>query len=70
MRGRAIYLTREEMKLIELCLDNVDPDDFIENTLRGVGDEARENYEKDYESYNAYHSVSDKLFKALREGAE
>ncbi|PSA89343.1 hypothetical protein C6370_20505 [Bacillus atrophaeus] len=70
MRGKAIYLTREEMKLIELCLDNVEAIDFIENTLRDSGEEEKENYEKDYESYNAYHSVSEKISKALREGAE
>lgn len=30
MRGKAIYLTREEMRLIELCLDNIEPNDFIQ----------------------------------------
>ncbi|WP_316274425.1 hypothetical protein [Bacillus halotolerans] len=64
MRGKAIYLTREEMKLIELCLDNVEPDDFIatENNW--------DNLEPDHKKYKAWHSVSDKISKALGEGME
>ncbi|AGY47387.1 hypothetical protein Grass_122 [Bacillus phage Grass] len=64
MRGKAIYLTREEMKMIELCLGNVEPEDFIATENKW------ENLEPDHRAYKAWHSVSDKIFKALREGAE
>ncbi|MGF7535054.1 hypothetical protein AAGG74_15395 [Bacillus mexicanus] len=63
-RGKAIYLTREEMELIELCLDNLEPIDFIE-PYKNAND-----FEPDHKAYKAYHSVSDKISKALREGAE
>ncbi|QFR56294.1 hypothetical protein PPK15_gp81 [Bacillus phage 000TH010] len=66
MRGKAIYLTREEMKLIELCLDNVEPDDFIDPDRW----EKKTDLEPDHKAHKAWHSVSDKIFKALREGAE
>ncbi|MEC0607053.1 hypothetical protein P8861_11565 [Bacillus inaquosorum] len=66
MRGKAIYLTREEMKLIELCLDNVEPDDFIDPDRW----EKETDFEPKHGAYKAWHSVSDKIFKALREGAE
>ncbi|MCY7842257.1 hypothetical protein MOC61_09350 [Bacillus inaquosorum] len=68
MRGKAIYLTREEMRLIELCLDNVEPNDFID--IDQSPSEARKGFKADHGAYKAWHSVSDKIFKALREGAE
>ncbi|AYJ75212.1 hypothetical protein BSP36_125 [Bacillus phage BSP36] len=68
MRGKAIYLTREEMELIKLCLDNVEPDDFIDTDLFPM--EISLGIEPDHKAYKAWHSVSDKIFKALREGAE
>lgn len=64
MRGKAIYLTREEMRLIELCLDNIEANDFIEP------DKHAKDFEPDHKAYKAWHSVADKIFKALREGAE
>ncbi|UML50998.1 hypothetical protein MKS87_11435 [Bacillus subtilis] len=64
MRGKAIYLTREEMRLIELCLDNLEPNDFIE-PYKNDND-----FEPDHEAYKAWYSVADKISKALREGAE
>ncbi|MDZ5723174.1 hypothetical protein U1F82_18740, partial [Bacillus sp. SXabc123] len=66
MRGKAIYLSVEEMRLIELCLDNVEPDDFIDPNRS----EKVTNFEPNHEAYKAWHSVSDKIFKALREGVE
>lgn len=64
MRGKAIYLTREEMRVIELCLDNIEANDFIEP------DKCAIYFEPDHEAYKAYYSVKDKIFKVLREGAE
>ncbi|KXJ35290.1 hypothetical protein AX282_06080 [Bacillus spizizenii] len=64
MRGKAIYLTREEMRLIELCLDNVEPNDLIEPYKWET------DFKPDPEAHKAWHSVSDKISKALREGAE
>ncbi|RJS57572.1 hypothetical protein CJ481_17780 [Bacillus subtilis] len=69
MRGKAIYLSVEEMKLIELCLDNVEPDDFIDPNRSSEG-MAKSNFKANHGAYKAWHSVSDKIFKALREGAE
>ncbi|MEC1289449.1 hypothetical protein P9B58_04040 [Bacillus mojavensis] len=56
MKGKAIYQTRKEMELIELCLDNVEPDDFIEPYKWET------DFIPDHEAYKAWHSVKDKLF--------
>ncbi|CAM5503120.1 hypothetical protein BTEQ31S_03735 [Bacillus tequilensis] len=69
MKGKAIYLTREEMRLIELCLDNVEPYDFID-TERYPAGMAKSNFKADHEAYKAWHSVSGKISKAMMEGAE
>ncbi|UPI13372.1 hypothetical protein [Bacillus phage SBSphiJ7] len=63
MRGKAVYLTREEMRLIDLCLNNVEPDDFIDTDLFPM--EISLGIEPDHKAYRAWHSVKDKLFKAL-----
>lgn len=57
MKGRSIYFTRDEILFLKRCVGHVDPQDFLDTEHGHI--------DPDYESFNLYAKVNEKLFNAL-----